>query len=70
MQRDISTYLVERVLEEPDGVIRQSADKIIAHKRIGGRSDNAIAVVAVQRSTGFHVVTVLINFEAKDESAS
>ena len=70
MRRDISTFEVEEILLQPDGVIRQSMDKIIAYKHIQGRRDNAIALVAVELPEDFHVVTVLVNLEVNNEGAS
>lgn len=70
MQRLVSTQEVEDLLAKPDGVIRQSRDKIIAYKRIRGRQDNGIAVVAVERQGSYEVVTVLVNFRANNESTS
>ena len=70
MRRDISTFEVEEILLQPDGVIRQSMDKIVAYKHIQGRKDNAIAVVAVELPGDLHVLTVLTNFEVNDEGAS
>ena len=67
MQRQISTQEVEILLSEPDGTIRQSMDKLIAYKKIKGRKDNALAVVAVEKGVGlFEVVTVMSNFEVRE----
>lgn len=65
IKRDISPHNVEDILGSPDGVIRQSMDKVIAHKRIEGRNDNSVAVVAVEESQAWEVITVMINFEAR-----
>ncbi len=62
-QRQISTIEVEDLLIKPDGVIKQSRDKVIAYKKIRGRNDNSLAVVAVERDGNFEVVTVMVNFE-------
>ena len=65
IKRDISPQNVEDILGSPDGVIRQSMDKVIAYKRIEGRNDNSVAVVAVKESQAWEVITVMINFEAQ-----
>ncbi len=65
MQRGISTQEVEDVLLDPDGVIAQSRDKIIAFKRLKGRSDNTIAVVAVDDARVWSVITVMTHFEVR-----
>ena len=66
IQRGISPQEVEGVLRDPDGVIRQSMDKVIAYKHIDGRADNSIAVVAVRGSQAWDVVTVMVNFEVRE----
>jgi hypothetical protein len=67
MQRQISPQEVEILLSDPDGLIKQSRDKVIAYKRVKGRrdnSDNSLAVVAVDSGNReFEVVTVMTNFE-------
>ena len=65
IQRQISTIEVEDLLVKPDGLIRQSKDKIVAYKNIKGRSDNSLAVVAIQQNGSIEVVTVMVNFEVK-----
>ena len=65
IQRQISTAEVEDVLAKPDGSINQSLDKIIAYKKIDTRTDNSLAVVAVERDGNFEVITVMVNFEVK-----
>ena len=45
-------------------LIKQSQDKIIVYKKITTRTDNALAVVAVEHDGNFEVVTVMVNFEA------
>ena len=65
IQRRISTAEVEDLLIKPDGLIKQSKDKVIAYKNMKGRSDNSVAVVAVERDGGFEVVTVMVKFEVK-----
>jgi hypothetical protein len=70
MERRVSTREIEYLLTEPDSVIRQSRDKIIACKRIRGRHDNLIAVVAVELNGNYDVVTVLVNFKARNENTS
>ena len=64
-ERKNSTSDVESVLTKPDGVIRQSMDKLVLHKKLEARGDNAIAVVAVEQNSGFEVVTVMVNFEVR-----
>lgn len=66
MQRGISPQEVEDVLRNPDGVIAQSRDKIIAFKRLEGRSDNTIAVVAVDDGRAWSVITVMAHFEVRE----
>ena len=66
IQRGISPHEVEDVLGKPDGVIRQSMDKVIAYKRIEGRNDNSVAVVAVDENQAWEVITVMINFEMRE----
>ena len=65
IQRRISTAEVEDLLIKPDGLVKQSKDKVIAYKNMKGRSDNSVAVVAVERDGGFEVVTVMVKFEVK-----
>ncbi|MCY4531834.1 MAG: DUF4258 domain-containing protein [Gammaproteobacteria bacterium] len=65
IQRQISTVEVEEILINPDGLIRQSRDKVVAFKKIEGRSDNSLAVVAVERDGNIDVVTVMVNFEVR-----
>ncbi len=65
IQRQISTAEVENVLAKPDGLIKQSQDKSIVYKEISTRTDNSLAVVAVERDGNFEVVTVMVNFEVK-----
>ena len=64
-ERKISTSDVESILTKPDGVIRQSMDKLVLYKKLEPRGDNAIAVVAVEQNNGFEVVTVMVNFEVR-----
>ena len=64
MQRQISPQEVEILLSDPDGLIKQSRDKIIAYKQVKGRRDNSLAVVAVDNGNGeLEVVIVMTNFE-------
>ena len=63
-KRGISPHNVEDILGSPDGVIGQSMDKVIAYKRIEGRNDNSVAVVAVKESQAWEVITVMTNFES------
>ena len=65
-QREISAQEVEGLLAKPDGVIRQSRDKMIAYKRIDGRTDNSVAVVAVEGKGAWEVITVMVNFEVRE----
>lgn len=65
LQRRISPREVENILTEPDGVIRQSRDKFIAYKEIGGRRDNVLAAVAVEDGRMWEVITVMVNFEVR-----
>lgn len=64
-QRKVSAQEVEDLLAKPDGVIRQSRDKVIAYKRIGCRTDNAVAVVAAEGKGAWEVITVMVNFEVR-----
>ena len=64
-ERKISTSDVESILTKPDGVIRQSMDKLVLYKKLEARGDNAIDVVAVEQNNGFEVVTVMVNFEVR-----
>ena len=64
-QRKVSAQEVEDLLAKPDGVIRQSRDKVIAYKRIGRRTDNAVAVVAAEGKGAWEVITVMVNFEVR-----
>ena len=49
IQRQISTAEVEDVLTKPDGLIKQSQDKVIVYKKVDARTDNTLAVVAVEQ---------------------
>lgn len=64
-QRRISAQEVESLLANPDGVVRQSRDKVIAHKNIEGRRDNSVAVVALEGKDAWDVITVMVNFEVR-----
>lgn len=66
IQRGIAPPDVEDVLGIPDGTIRQSMDKVIAFKQIEGRSDNSIAVMAIEGSQAWEVITVMVNFEVRE----
>ena len=66
LQRRISPREVEAVLTEPDGLIRQSRDKFVAHGKIDGRTDNSLAVVAVEGDGVREVITVMVNFEVRE----
>ena len=64
-QRNISTVEVESVIFWPDGVIKQSKDKFIQYKKLKGKSEMMIAVVAIfKKLKSFEVLTVLIQFKA------
>jgi len=66
LQRNISTIEVEMILNEPDGVIKQSQDKFIYYKKLKGRSDNMIAAVTLTKSkNSFEILTVMIDFEVQ-----
>jgi serine/threonine protein phosphatase PrpC len=60
--RDISTSEVEDILAKPDGTIRQSMDKLIAYKKLKGRKDNCVAIIAVEKNNEFEIITVMVNF--------
>ena len=60
--RSISHEIVKEVLDSPDGVIRQSFDKIISFKKFRGRKDNLIAVVSINK---LEILTVMNYFEVK-----
>lgn len=64
--RGISTLEVQAVLAKPDGKIKQSKDKSIYFKRISGRRDNMIAVVAVLSETVGEILTVMNYFEVNE----
>ena len=71
IQRKISTDEVELLLSKPDGIIKQSMDKFIYYKNIDSRNDNNLAAVIVDRkNAGCEVITVMVNFEVKNESSS
>ena len=64
LQRKITTIQIERILNDPDGKIHQSKDKIIFYKILRERKDNALAVVTVlKEADNYEVITVMINFE-------
>jgi hypothetical protein len=64
LQRKITTTQIEHILNDPDGMIHQSKDKIIFYKILKERKDNALAVVIVLRDVDtYEVITVMINFE-------
>lgn len=64
-QRRISAQEVENLLANPDGVVRQSRDKVIAHKNLKGRRDNSVAAVALEGEGAWEVITVMVNFEVR-----
>ena len=65
-KRWISAQDVDSILANPDGLIRQSRDKVIAHKEIRGRQDNSVAVVALEGEGAWEVITVMVNFEVRE----
>lgn len=64
IQRGIAPGDIEDILGNPDRTIRQSRDKVFACKRIEGRNDNSVAVVAVEENQVWEVITVMVNLEA------
>ena len=62
IQRQISTAEVEEVLAKPDFLVKQSQDKITTYTKIGTRTDNSLAVVAVEQDCNIEVITVMVNF--------
>lgn len=66
IQRGIAPGDIEDILAKPDRTIRQSLDKVIAYKRIEGRNDNSVAVVAIEENQVWEVITVMVNFEARE----
>lgn len=62
-ERRIATKEIEEVIHNPDGEIKQSEDKKIFYKKFPKRNDSNIAVVAVEQSAAYVVLTVMINFE-------
>jgi hypothetical protein len=67
VQRSLSATEIELVISEHDGKIKQSKDKFIYYKKLPGRKDNLIAVVAVKHGPIHEVVTALVNFEVHHE---
>lgn len=66
LQRNITTAEVELVINEPDGMIKQSSDKFIYYKKLKGRKDNLIAAVNLVKSKNvFEILTVMIDFEVQ-----
>lgn len=62
--RAISVEIVHAILKQPEGKIRQSADKWILYKKIRGRNDNMVAVVVVfKNDRPVEIVTVMNYFE-------
>ena len=54
------------ILNEPDGVIKQSQDKSIYYKKLKARDDNMVAAVALIKTKGsFEILTVMIDFEVQ-----
>jgi hypothetical protein len=66
IQRKISTQVIELIINEPDGSIKQSRDKYIYYKKIKNRNDNFIAAVTVIKAAKkFEIITVMTYFEVK-----
>ena len=66
LQRNISTGEVKLIINEPDGMIKQSRDKFIYYKKIKGRKDNDIAAVTlIESKDTLEVLTVMIDFEVQ-----
>ncbi len=64
LQRKITTTQIERILNDPDGMINQSRDKFIFYKTLKERKDNALAAVTVLKGVdSYEVITVMVNFE-------
>lgn len=64
IQRNISTQVVELLISDPDGSIKQSRDKIIFYRKIEHRKDNLVATVTVLKTKNIcEVITVMVNFE-------
>ena len=59
-QRNINHNIVIRIINSPDGKIKQSMDKEILYKKISQRKDNLIAIVLVKKH---EVLTVMNHFE-------
>lgn len=66
----ISPAEVSRVLHDADGIIKQTKDKCIFYKKMTNRKDNLIAIVALNYPERYEVITVMINFEVKNENNS
>jgi hypothetical protein len=65
-ERNISVEEVASIIEDPEGVIKQSKDKYIYYKKVEKRKDNMIAIVLLKsKSKELEVLTVMINFEVK-----
>ncbi len=64
IQRSITPTEVMLVLNEPDGMIKQTQDKYIYYKNLKGREDNAVAAVTLSKTkNSFEILTVMVNFE-------
>lgn len=59
-QRNINHSVVTRIINSPDGRIKQSMDKEILYKKLSKRKDNLIAIVLVKEH---EVLTVMNYFE-------
>ncbi len=68
IERRLTPTEVEHVLLFADGVIPQTKDKAIYYKKMRGRKDNLIAIVAVKNHDEFEVITVLVNFEVHHDA--
>ena len=72
-ERKVSVDEVQLVIDSPDGKIRQSKDKVVLYKKINGRKDNLIAVVAVEKDKLkplIEIISVLVNFEVYNEDSA
>lgn len=68
IERRLTPQEIEHVLFFADGIIKQSKDKAIYYKKMRGRKDNLIAVVAVKKNDNFEVVTVMVRFEVTHDT--
>jgi len=68
IERHLTPKEVEHVVLFADGTIPQSKDKVIYYKKMRGRKDNLIAVVAIKHVEEIEVITVLVNFEVNHDT--